>query len=100
MNDPIIFTSLPMCIAVAFIVLIHIGTAVITTIERDKLFASPILLASIAEAIGLALLLFVIGWGLVNGASSDEVLLVIMTSAASGIVSMGVAERISDKNKN
>ena len=89
-----------MCIAVAFTVLIHIGAAVISTLGREKLFASPILLASIAEVIGLCLLLFIIGWGLINGASAEEVLLVLMISAASGIVTMGVAERISGKNKN
>lgn len=100
MNEAVIFTSIPMCIAVAFTVIIHIGAAILSTIDRERLHTSPILLASIAEAIGVLLLLFVIGWGLVKGASADEVLLVLMISAASGIVSIGAAEKISGKNKN
>ena len=100
MNETVIFASVPMCIAVALTVLIHIGAAIISTLDRSSLFASPVLLASIAEAVGVLLLLFVIGWGLIDEAAAEEVLLVLMISAASGIVSIGAAERISGKNKN
>ena len=100
MNDYVIFTSVPMCIALAFIVLIHIFASVISTVDRSRLFASPVLLASVAEGVGILLHLLILVMAFIKGASINEMLLVLMISGAAGIVSMGIAERIAEKNKN
>ena len=97
MDDLIIFTSVPTCISVAFIAIIHVLCAVVSTLERKKLPLSPILITSILEGIGIILHLFALIFGFIKGASIEEMLLVLMISGAFGIVSMGVAERRSQK---
>ena len=90
MND-VVFLKLPVVIAaVVAIVLLHIASAVITTLMDGR--AARILVAVFSALNGIAHIgLFV--YALVKDIPKEELLLLFMISAAVGIVSMGISEK-------
>ena len=90
LKSPLMYVLL-VCIAA-----IHIAAAVITALKRERLFASPMLLAAILEGVALALHVVIVFFGLINGASADEILLTLLISGAVGLVAIGAAEKKRD----
>ena len=99
MEDLVIFTSLPMCIILGGIVLLHlVGT--LTTVLFPKGDQRIQMVAVWAVSILNAVLHFVlIGYSFIKGAKPEEMLLAIMISAAVAMCAIGIREKITKGKK-
>ena len=99
MEDLVIFTSLPMCIIMGAIVLLHL-LATFVTVLIPKLDQKIQMIAVWAVSIiNVALHFILIGYAFIKGAKPEEMLLVIMISAAVAMTAIGIREKISKGKK-
>lgn len=98
MEDLVIFTSLPMCIIIGGIVLLHLlGTLIPELLGIDAQIKN---IVTWAVSILNAVLHFVlIGYAFIKGAKPEEMLLAVMISAAVAMTAIGIREKISKGKK-
>ena len=104
MEDLVIFTSVPMCIVLGAIVFLHvIGTLIPELLGKGERFEdkTPAMraIAWVITALNVAAHFVLIAYSFIKGAKPEEMLLVIMISAAVGMSAIGVREKISKGKK-
>ena len=104
MEDLVIFTSVPMCAILGAIVFLHvIGTMIPELFGKGERFEDKSVALRVAvwviTAINVLLHFVLIAYSFVKGAKPEEMLLVIMISAAVGMSAIGVREKISKGKK-
>ena len=104
MEDLVIFTSVPMCVVLGAIVLLHVlGTMIPELLDKgerfeDKSSSTKAVVWGIT-ALNVVLHFVLIAYSFIKGAKPEEMLLVIMISAAVGMSAIGVREKISKGKK-
>lgn len=98
MEDMVIFTSVPMCIVMGGIILLHLlGTLIPEFLKESEPLKRIVTWAcSILNAV---LHFVLIGFAFIKGAKPEEMLLVIMISSAVGMSAIGIKEKISRGKK-
>ena len=98
MEDLVIFTSMPMCIAMGGIVLLHLlGTLIPEFMGGEG--AVKGIVAWVVSILNAVLHFLVIGYAFIKGAKPEEMLLFVMISAAVAMTSIGIREKISKGKK-
>ena len=98
MEDLVIFTSLPMCIILGGIVLLHLLGTLIPEFIGEKGTAKTIV-TWVVSILNAVLHFILIGYAFIKGAKPEEMLLVIMISAAVAMTAIGIREKISRGKK-
>ena len=98
MEDLVIFTSLPMCLILGGIVLLHLlGTLLPELLKNEAQIKAIVIWAvSILNAV---LHFVLIGYSFIKGAKPEEMLLAVMISAAVAMSAIGIREKISRGKK-
>ena len=98
MEDLVIFTSVPMCIVMGGIILLHLlGTMIPEFMKEEESLKRIVTWAcSILNAV---LHFVLIGYALYNKAEPQEMLLVVMLSSAVAMTAIGIREKISKGKK-
>jgi len=98
MEDLVLFTSLPMCIIMGGIVLLHLIGTLIPELARGEKSLWQIF-TWITAIVNAVLHFILIGYAFIKEAKPEEMLLVIMISSAVGMTAIGIREKISKGKK-
>ena len=98
MEDLVIFTSVPMCIIMGGIILLHLLATLVPEFFADMGTVKNIAVWGIS-IVNVILHFVLIGYAFVKGAKPEEFLLVIMISSAVAMTSIGIREKISKGKK-
>ena len=104
MEDLVIFSSVPMCLVLGAIVLLHVlGTVIPEIFGKGESFKdkSPAVRFAVwvIAALNAVLHFVLIGYAFIKDAKPEEMLLVVMISAAVGMSAIGIREKISSGKK-
>ena len=99
MEDLVIFTSLPMCIILGAIVLLHLLSTFVTVLLPQLEKKIQMIAVWGISIVNVALHFILIGYSFIKGAKPEEMLLVIMISAAVAMTAIGIREKISKGKK-
>ena len=98
MEDLVIFTSVPMCIVMGGIILLHLLGTMIPEFMKEEESLKRIV-TWVCSILNAALHFVLIGFAFIKGAKPEEMLLVIMISSAVGMSAIGIKEKISRGKK-
>ena len=99
MEDLVIFTSLPMCIIMGGIILLHLLATMVTVLFSSVDSKVQSIAVWAISVINVALHFVLLGYAFINGAKPEELLLVIMVSSAVAMSSIGIREKITKGKK-
>lgn len=90
MNDVVILKMPLLIVAISFIVVLHVASAIVSALTENKITG---VLVTVLAILNAAAHLFLVTYSLIKDVPTDQVLLLIMLSAAVGIVAMGITEK-------